>query len=422
MTQDPTTIRQAVILAGGRGTRLGNLTDATPKPLLPAAGKPFIAYLIDWLVRHGIEDIVLSVGYLAEQFSTFLDDRSWHGPAGEPVRLRLVEEDKPAGTGGALRYVGELLDERFLLLNGDTWFDFELLALLRRGAILRAGEALMTLRQVADAERYGRVELNGHAVTSFAEKSGPGPGLINAGASIITRALCDMIETLPCSIENDIFPSLAKSGKLFGLAQTGYLIDIGLPETYDAAQSEFIEAVTRPAAFFDRDGVLNIDKGYVHRPEDFTWVDGAAAAIKKVRQMGYRTIVVTNQAGVARGFYDEDTVKHLHHWINDQLRPQDTQIDAFYYAPYHPEGKIARYAKVHPDRKPSPGMLQRAFNEQTLRRRGSFLIGDTASDLAAAKAAGVPGHLFQGGTLLGFVEELVNAGHIKPQQNLPETM
>jgi D-glycero-D-manno-heptose 1,7-bisphosphate phosphatase len=159
----------------------------------------------------------------------------------------------------------------------------------------------------------------------------------------------------------------------------------------------------RPAAFLDRDGVLNHDTGYVYRPDQFEWILGAREAVKRLNDDGYYTFVVTNQAGVAHGLYAEADIHRLHEWVNAELSRAGARIDAFFHCPYHPEGKVEAYRRVSDDRKPGPGMLLRAKQEWPVDWSRSFLIGDRDSDIAAATAAGIPGHKFGGGDLLAFL-------------------
>jgi D-glycero-D-manno-heptose 1,7-bisphosphate phosphatase len=168
---------------------------------------------------------------------------------------------------------------------------------------------------------------------------------------------------------------------------------------------------TRPAAFLDRDGVLNIDFGYVHRPDQFHWVQGAQAAIKALNEAGYLVVVVTNQAGVARGYYGEADIRRLHEWINSELRPLGAHIDAFYHCPHHPDGAVPAYALACNSRKPAPGMLLRAMREWPIRRDGTFIIGDKDSDIEAGRRAGIPGHLFPGGDLRAFLDRIILPGN-----------
>jgi D,D-heptose 1,7-bisphosphate phosphatase len=162
-------------------------------------------------------------------------------------------------------------------------------------------------------------------------------------------------------------------------------------------------AASRPAAFLDRDGVINVDHGYIHRPDQVEWVSGAREAVLCLNDLNYCVVVVTNQAGVAQGLYSEEDVRSLHAWMQEQLARDGAFINAFYYSPYHPEAKLAQYRVDHIDRKPRPGMILRAMAELNIDKSRSFMIGDKSIDMEAAKAAGIPGFLFSGGNLSDFL-------------------
>jgi D-glycero-D-manno-heptose 1,7-bisphosphate phosphatase len=162
----------------------------------------------------------------------------------------------------------------------------------------------------------------------------------------------------------------------------------------------------RPAVFLDRDGVLNVDTGYPHRPEQIAWIEGAHQAVKAFNDAGYLVFVVTNQAGVGHGLYDEDAVRYLHRWMNAELRKNGAHVDDWRYCPYHPEARLAAYRGVHPWRKPAPGMLLDLMQHRPVNAGRSLLLGDRKSDLEAARNAGIPGHLFSGGSLAEFVARI----------------
>jgi D-glycero-D-manno-heptose 1,7-bisphosphate phosphatase len=165
----------------------------------------------------------------------------------------------------------------------------------------------------------------------------------------------------------------------------------------------------RGAIFFDRDGVLNVDREFVHRVEDFQWVDGAREAVKMVNQAGLYTIVVTNQSGVARGFFGEEDVRKLHDWMARDLATIDARIDAFYYCPYLEDAKVAAYRVAdHPDRKPNPGMILRGLRDFGVEASRATLIGDKETDLVAARRAGIGARLFEGGSLAATVGEVLS--------------
>lgn len=150
---------------------------------------------------------------------------------------------------------------------------------------------------------------------------------------------------------------------------------------------------SRPAAFLDRDGVINVDHGYTHRVDHLEFTPTAIEGIRLLNDADYRVIVVTNQSGVARGLYGTAEVEAFHNHMNAALGRHGARIDAFYYCPYHPDGTVAQFAIEHEDRKPGPGMIRRAMRDWNVRAEGSFLIGDKPSDAESAAAAGLPSKL-----------------------------
>lgn len=154
------------------------------------------------------------------------------------------------------------------------------------------------------------------------------------------------------------------------------------------------------AVFFDRDGTLNVDTGYLYRIEEFRWIEGAVDAIRYCNEKGWPVIVVTNQSGVARGFYPEEAVGKLHLWMQEELKKQGAHIDAFYYCPHHPEGIVPGYAGECSCRKPAPGLVERACREHGIHAGASILIGDKEQDMECARRAGMRGIRFLGGNLL----------------------
>ena len=393
---------QAVILVGGRGTRLGEATDQCPKPLVDVGGRPFLDYLIADLVRHGFTDILLLAGYLAEQLKALEARAQTLG-----CRIRCIVEPSPAGTAGALMQAREHLAEQFLLLNGDSLFAINYLDLCVAATGLPSPVGVVALRRMADTGRYGRVELSDGTITHFAEKGASSAGLINGGIYWLRRSVLDWIEAVPASLELDVLPRLAKAGLLAGRGYDGFFIDIGIPQDLLRAQELIPRQMRRPAVFLDRDGVLNVDSAYPHAPEQIEWIEGAHQAVKSFNDAGYFVFVVTNQAGVAHGRYDEDAVRRLHRWMNAELMQTGAHVDDWRYCPFHPEARIEAYRGAHPWRKPGAGMLLDLMACWPVDAGRSFLIGDRDSDVQAAQNAGIPGHLFCGGSLAAFAARLL---------------
>lgn len=236
---------QALVLAGGEGTRLRPLTSTVPKPVLPLAGRPFLTYMLDWLARHGADDVILSCGFLADGVERVLGDRH------ADVRLRYVSEPAPLGTAGPVRLAADegLLDERFVVCNGDILTDLDLTAELDRHV---ATGALATLALVAveDTSEYGVVPTGPEGeVEAFLEKPAEGASgdRVNGGVYILERAVVDRIAPGgPVSFEREVFPSLTGSG-LFGFDAAGYWVDIGTPQRYLEATWDLLAGVVASA-------------------------------------------------------------------------------------------------------------------------------------------------------------------------------
>lgn len=419
-------IDQALILAGGLGTRLGDLAKDRPKPVLDVGGRPFLEYLIWNLARHGVRRIVLATGHRRDVVRDLLGDGSQWG-----VQLEYSEEETPLGTGGAVKNAASLLGDAFFVLNGDTVLDLNYLDLALRlelaGFLTRDSAATpegsrvcqpldmpdpalaaMALRRVEDVGRYGRAVMECGLITGFSEKGGSGPGLVNAGVYVLRREALDLLPDGASSLEEDLFPVLASRGKLAGAPYEGFFLDIGLPETLRAAGDSLPEWKRRPAVFFDRDGVLNVNYGYVHRPGDFEWMPGACEAVKWCNDHGYLVVVITNQSGIARGFFTEERFLGFMKWVNEELRRIGAHIDAVYHCPHHPSEGGGPLTCDCECRKPAPGMILRAINEMEIRPEGSFMVGDSPKDVEAAHRSGIPGFLYEGDDLATFVRRCAN--------------
>lgn len=405
-------IDQCVILLGGLGTRLGEVAKTTPKPLLPVAGAPFVEVLIAEARRRGFRRFLLLAGHKSELVTAFIAERAIESRFDCTVEMSV--EPTPYGTGGALAHALPLLAEEFLLLNGDTWFDFNWRDLVAAGS-REGAEMALSLRRVDKPDRYETVEVTGARVEKILPRqAGLDSATINGGVYYVTRRAVEGL-AIPSSLENDLLPALVARGTLAAHEYSGFFIDIGIPETLAAADVLAPEARRRPAVFFDRDGVLNVDHGYVHRPDQVDWVPGAREAVKWLNDSGYFVFVVTNQAGVAKGHYEESAIAELHGWMNAQLAALGAGIDDWRYCPYHPEGSVEAYRRAHDWRKPGPGMIHDLLRAWPVQIEGSFLVGDKDSDLAAARAAGLPAHLFTGGDLAAFVRALAGTGAAQAQ-------
>jgi D-glycero-D-manno-heptose 1,7-bisphosphate phosphatase len=308
-------IRQAVILVGGKGARLGAITRTVPKPMLPIADRPFLDYLLEMLARHGYEDILLLAGYLGEAV-----EEAYGGRRIGEAAVRVLREPVPLGTAGALTVARDALDPRFLMMNGDAFFDVNLRA-LEQASHQSGAMATLALRSVPDAARYGRVIEEQGRVAAFLEKDAksPGPGIINGGYAL-RREILDLILNLPCSLEKDVFPALVERGEIRGPRFDGYFLDIGLPETLEQGRRELPKVRLRPAGVFDRDALVHFAEGDSSPPEAFQWTKGAVEAIRALNDRGYYVLVTNHEA---------DEARRLNAAMQERLAPEGAHVDRF---------------------------------------------------------------------------------------------
>jgi D-glycero-D-manno-heptose 1,7-bisphosphate phosphatase len=382
---------------------------SVPKPLLDVCGRPFVEHVMLNLRRFGFDSFILLAGYqsaiVEERYGAKSDFAEVLG-----ADIRVVVEPSPMGTGGALKYAGEFLHDEFLLLNGDSIFDFNYLDLCNCQRTDEPDDWLgrVALLPVDDASRYGLVELDGARIAAFREKpEAPEPGLINSGVYWIRADILNSIQDVPCSLESDIFPGLAASGRLVGRTYRGFFIDIGVPEDLQRARDNLTDYLRKPAAFLDRDGTLNQDHGYTYKIEEFQWLDGARDAIKRLNDSGYLVFIVTNQAGIARGYYDARAVDKLHNWMQCDLSSLGAHFDDVRYCPHHPEGSIPELSIVCDCRKPRPGMLISLIDQWNPVMSGSFILGDSDKDAQAGAEAGLTARKIPSGSILSEVEKLL---------------
>ena len=375
---------QAVILAGGLGTRLSAVLPDTPKVLAPIDGKPFLHYQLTLLNKFGVKRVLMLTGHQGDKVEATFSNGFSYG-----FDINYIKEEYPLGTGGALLNAFNLLDDQFLLVNGDTFFDIDL-DILESFFNVNELPGLMALRFTERTDRYGLVSIDpNYRVCNFLEKkelnSDRADGYINGGIYILRKAhlakyIAPVIKTM--SLEKTVLPDLTKEGNLFGLPVGGKFIDIGVPEDYRLAQEEipkWIKLKKRPCLFLDRDGVLIQDTGYVHG-FDLKFIPETMELVREANRKGEWVIVITNQAGVARGFFDETQIKATNSFIKSKLEADGLRIDDFFYCPYHPEGAIQQYKKHSLARKPGPGMLLKASETYPIDFQNSIMIGDKESD------------------------------------------
>lgn len=374
---------KAIILAGGFGSRLKSVIKDTPKPMADINGTPFLSLLIQDLRRFGINEVIICVHHLKEQIINYFGN-NFLG-----VKINYSIEETPLGTGGAIlnAVLSFNLTEPFLVLNGDSFVKVDYNDFINKSKTADLG---IVVRHKENASRSGVIKLSGDKITAFAEKD-PAykSGYINAGVYFINPLIFKEFK-LPksFSIETDFFAENIANINAVAFKSDDYFIDIGVPEDYKRAVLELKNQIpANKALFLDRDGVINVNFGYVHKPCDCKFIDGIFDVCKTAQDKGYILIIVTNQAGIARGYYTLDQFLLFNKWMLEQFKNNGINITEVFFCPYHKNGIIPEFAIESFDRKPAPGMIIKALNKYHINPQLSIMIGDSDKDIKAAETA-----------------------------------
>lgn len=370
---------EAIILAGGLGTRLRSVVSDVPKCMAPVGSCPFLSILLDQLAQHpGISKVILSVGYLREVIFDWIEANLHR----YPFKIDFAIEDTPLGTGGGIRLALEKCSgNSVLVLNGDTYFDINPDDL----AGFNESSIVIALKKMSAFDRYGKVECDDSgSITKFCEKQFCEDGLINGGVYLINRSKLDLSEQPDkFSFEKNILEALAGTGKIHGVKQDGYFIDMGIPEEYAVAQLKWGDWDT---LLLDRDGVINTLRpgDYVKHWEEFEFRPGFLKNCKEWAQRYRHIFVVTNQRGVGKGLMSQNALDDIHSQMVHHINQAGGRIDGIYCCTALEESDIRR--------KPNIGMwmeIQREHPEISPAR--TVFLGDSDSDMLFADNAGIHG-------------------------------
>ena len=377
---------EAVILAGGLGTRLRSVVSEVPKCMAPVDGKPFLQYMLEWMSRFDVSHVVLSVGYLREVIFAFIDSREW------PFEISYAVEEEPLGTGGGIRLaLTKCREDRVIVLNGDTFFNVDLKALTF------AAPVTLALKPMRDFDRYGAVDLAGGLVTGFHEKTACTEGLINGGVYALVRSRLDLaFYPGRFSFEKDLLEPLAAARLVAGQVQEGYFIDIGIPEDYTRAQRELpeIRAVLKASdvllsmdadtLLLDRDGVINrwLPGDYVDSWEKFSFLPGILECLREWAGHFRRIFLVTNQRGVGKGRMTQEQLETVHARMRSEIAAAGGRIDGIYLC--------TAVSEDDPRRKPNRGMFDEILAAYPdVRPERTVMLGDSRYDREFAANCGI---------------------------------
>jgi D,D-heptose 1,7-bisphosphate phosphatase len=406
-------MKQLVILAGGKGTRLKDRLGDLPKPMIPIAGKPLLQHQVELARAHGFTEVLMFVHYRADLIQQHFGDGNRYG-----LRIRYIVETEPLGTAGATLAGLEQLAGRFAMMYGDTMVNVDLTRLWNTHERSGADATLFLhpnnhpldsdLVEMDSADWVTAFHNRPHATDKFFQN------LVNAGLYVFEkRALEPWRENKqPMDFGKDLFPAMLRRGsKLLGYNSPEFIKDIGTPSRYDWVCGQYDAgiiqrstlAVKQPAVFLDRDGTLvkEVSAQGLHKIEDFELLPNVAEAVHELNHAGLRAVLVTNQPVIAKGFCTEADLQRIHNKLETLLGREHAFLDRIYFCPHHPEkGFTGERAELKIDcdcRKPKPGMLLQAQRDLNIDFAQSWMIGDTTTDVQTARNAGVKSILVRTG-------------------------
>jgi D,D-heptose 1,7-bisphosphate phosphatase len=386
---------QAIILAGGRGTRLGDITREIPKPMIFIGNKPLLHHQVDLLVKYGIRDIIILVNYLKDPILSHFGDGSRFD-----AHIRYFEEDAPLGTVGGIKEIESWLTEDFLVLYGDVMINMDLNRLIAFHHTKNSQCTLVLhpndhpfdsdLVETDTADRIVAFHPKPHDPDTWYHN------LVNAGVYILSPHILSFLNKgKKADFGRDIFPNIFSQVLMFGYRTTEYLKDMGTPDRLEKVISDLESGrmkrhsyeQAQKAIFMDRDGVINIERSYIIRPEELELYDFTYSAVRKINQAGYLSIVVTNQSAIARNLCTDADVQNIHRKMETLLAQRQAWLDAVYYCPHHPHKGFPEENpsyKIDCDcRKPKTGLFKRAIEHFNISAEESYMIGDSERDIQA---------------------------------------
>lgn len=392
---------QAIILAGGKGTRLAERLEGKPKPLVNVGGVPLLERQIRTLEAHDVDEVVVLVNHAAEQIRAFLSQTSF------TASIRVVDDGQPRGTAGAVLACLDVMQSRALIVYGDTLFDIDIAQMLAAHESSRA-DATLLLHPNDHPADSDLVALDDCGYISAFHPHPHGAdanlrNLVNAAFYFVERSALTRWRDIriPSDFGHDLFPAMIAAGQqLFGYVSSEYIKDLGTPARLDKVERHLASGIVarsnkrvpQSAVFIDRDGTLNRLVGHISTPDAIELLPGSAEALKRLNDGGLRTVIVTNQPVVARGDCDLTTLSRIHGRLELLLSSAGAYVDRIDFCPHHPHrgypGEISSL-KIECDcRKPRAGMIERAIRDLNIDRYRSWMVGDSAADIGAAAEAG----------------------------------
>lgn len=370
-------ITQAVILAGGLGTRLKPFTNNAPKPMYPINNVPFIDYLIRQMKNFGMEEVLLLLGYLPDKIMDYLGDGSNYGLT---INYDITPVDYD--TGMRIKHAVSQIANKFLLLYCDNYCPIDYPKLF---ADFCNNKAKIQITAYSNRDNYTQNNLHitddGLVTTYDKKRITPNLQGVDIGYALVDKSVISLIPEGNCNFEAEVYPQLVEQNKLFATVSEHRYYSVGSFERIKLTE-EFFKP--KRVVFLDRDGTINKRPAracYIEKSEDFVWIPGAIEAIHLLKGNGFLVIIITNQPGIARGNLTEEMLRCIHEKMHADLLKERIDVDDIFYCPHNwDDGCFCR--------KPNPGMLFDAQKKYSLNLSECYLIGDDERDIMAGESAG----------------------------------
>ena len=367
-----------IILAGGKGSRIKDKLKNMPKPMAEIGSKHFLDYLLLHVSKFQFENIFIIAGHKGN-----IIKKRYHKQFYNLALVNVVVEKKLKGTAGCLFDIKKKIKNDFFIINGDTIFNLNLLSLpklIKNDKICAI--ALVKNKNYKSNTKLINLHLDKKSNISYSYKN---TRLMNGGVYFFKKRFLRYIKEKLLSLEEDILPKLINKKLIKGMVFDSYFLDIGTPENLKFAKKNIPKLFKKPAIFFDRDGVINLDFGYVYQEENISFVQKTLKLIKEYKKKDYYFFIITNQAGIAKGMYTNKQFIEFQRILQFKLSKKGILFDDIHYCPHHPNGKISQYNKICLCRKPGNKMILDIFKRWPIIKEKSFFIGDKISDYKAAK-------------------------------------
>tara|TARA_B100000767_G_C19763023_1_gene536109 strand:- start:1343 stop:2530 length:1188 start_codon:yes stop_codon:yes gene_type:complete len=392
----------AVILVGGKGSRLGHITKNIPKPLLKINDQIFLDTLIAKLIKYNFNKIYLLCSFKKEKFFKMYNNKIIHNS-----KILCIDEGLAKGTGGALFKLKKVIEKDFLLINGDTFFDIDITKLIENKFQNNICTIALTSNRTYKTNiKINNIKINRNNKIEFTKNLS---NLMNGGIYFFKKKILNFIIKKNCSLENDILKNLIIKKKIHGIVFKEKFIDIGSHKSikFLKKNKDFLK---QKAIFLDRDGVINRLKknGYIKNYNEFKFLPGVIDGIKYINDKKYLVIIITNQACIGRSIVTEKELNLIHVKMKNNIKSKNNgHIDDIYYSPYYKHSNDVKYRLDKFDRKPNPGMLIKAIKKWNINTKKSIFIGDTYTDYQSSEKMKIKFHYKTGSKLISQLKKII---------------